>query len=318
MSELLVIDAEAEGRDYSYARPSLAQLWMDGQRFIVRYVRSPFTHAKVVGPLEAAQIRSTGFGLVVVFELNQARPLLGSGAGTIDGTVTREYCQLLGQPYEVPVLAAVDFDTILNGQARPNRPATETKVREYLEGFSSAAGPYRWGVYGDYEAIDIAETLGSALNWQMGARSFSHSAIHPAAHVVQAPELWPQLRYTGLPSDAASDSNLALRPFLSWGPMQLDPPTPQPEPFPLPPYYPTLEDYLMSETTATVIRDERWTVALLVGAGLPEWITGERLAELTGAGVPSIVQKAHPSFPIMAARAGVPDLAPYATGIGAT
>jgi hypothetical protein len=296
----LWIEPGTEGVDYSYARPNLAQLWAEGQRFLVRYVRSPFDHPKVLSPLEADASRAQGFGLLPIFELDKYRPLGGTGAGLIDGTLTREYCRLLGFAPAVSRLVAIDIDTTgINAWI----------VRRYLEGFASGASPDPWGCYGDYDAIELALQLGSTLNIQAAARSWSRSIIHPEAHIIQGPELWAQLDYSGRPSDGATDSLLALRPFITWGPAVPQPPTPIPQP----PYFPELETYYMPATpnTAQMIRDRRYSVVLLVGAGMPEWLTGERVEALAAAGVPMVVEAAHPSFPILAARAGVPNLDQY-------
>lgn len=297
------------GVDFSTAHPDLGLLRRQGNRFVVRYVRRPFTHPKVLRAGETLEIHAADLGAVVVFELDQLRPLQGGDAGRLDGATALEFARLRNIPLQVPQMTAADFDVLTRSVGA--RPENATVVADYLDGFASEVHPYPWGVYGDYEAITLADQLGSVLNWQMGARYASQSRIHPLAHVLQAPELWP-IDYNGPHSTKEVDSNLCLRPFVCWGP---DTAESKPPPRAIPPadYQPEREAYVPA-SLLQMIRDARYSIVLLVGQGTPEWLTPERYAALIAAGVPLVVSAAHPSFDVLANRAGISNLSDFRVG----
>lgn len=283
---------------------------------VARYAKPLSPHSmKWLTPNERDLLHRHRKAIVLVYESFQTRPLAGYGAGVADAGAAMLFGLEIDYPAHAALMVAVDIDTIR--QAYPLTPGNIAAIGQYLAGYADGldvSRHYDPGIYGDYEAIELFKDR-SKLNWQMGARSFSHGLIHPAAHLVQYPEAWKGTglaflgdEYAGPHSAPGIDSNVCLRPFNAWLPTTIsDVPPARP-----PAGYNPDKETDMPTDHAQMIRDARYTVVLLVGAGTPEWLTAERVAALNADGVPGpLVCAAHPSFDVLAARAGIGNLADY-------
>lgn len=316
VTPFITIPAGAALADYSSANVTDQVINTPAWVGAARYTKPLQSHlAKWLTPTERDRLHRARKAIVLVYESFQTRPLAGYNGGLADAAAAMEFALDVHYPEGATLMAAVDIDA--QRQIYPLTPGNLAAIGAYLNGYADGLAVSRYydpGLYGDYEAIELFKGR-SKLNWQMGARSFSHGLIHPAAHLVQYPEAWKATGlahlgddYTGPHSGPGIDSNVCLRPFRAWLPTEVADPIPQPKP---PTYHPEQEPDMPAEA-AQMIRDRRYSLVLLVGAGTPEWLTGERVARYAADGVPGpIVLDAHPSFPILAARAGVTDLAQF-------
>lgn len=301
-----------------YSSPLVINQVLDEPRWsgVARYPRplSPKS-AKWLTPTERDWLHRSDIAIVLVYESFQTRPLAGYGAGMADAAQAELFGMEIDYPQGMAFPVAVDIDAVR--QVYPLTPGNLAAIGGYLDGYAfrlATTNYYEPGVYGDYEAIELFKDR-SKLNWQMGARSFSHSLIHPAAHLVQYPEAWKGTglaflgdEYAGPHSTPGVDSNVCLRSFDAWLPTTInDVPPARP-----PAGYNPDKETDMPTDHVQMIRDARYTVVLLVGAGTPEWLTAERVAALNADGVPGpLVCAAHPSFDVLAARAGIGNLGDY-------
>jgi hypothetical protein len=163
-----------EGVDYSYSRPTPAQLKAAGKQFALRYVSSP-GHAKNLTRVEAAGLKAAGIAIGIVFELTTARALSGRGTGRDDATSARSQVVDLGGPPDGGVIYfAVDFD------AQPDQMPT---ILAYGEGWADVLGKDRCGPYGSYRVCKAFLDAGFDYAWNCA--SWSHGLWEPRAQLQQ-------------------------------------------------------------------------------------------------------------------------------------
>lgn len=231
----------ARGVDYSYGRPNYALLAGLGYRFAVRYQHPNRRHAKVLQAAERDELHGHGMGILLVWEINEARPLAGAQAGADDGRQACERAYELGYPPALPILCA--FDTNIDPRLYPREAG---QARSYGHAFADAATPYGFGVYGDTDVIEMFRGV-SVLNWLPNASSWSTpaSAAQQLVHVRQG----RQQTIAG----CVCDPNTVVRPINSW--------LPTADPAPSVPFPPTIQPGRLS---AAVLDegdpDMKWSV----------------------------------------------------------
>ena len=250
--------AGTRGVDYSYGRPNYAELRRLGYRFAVRYLHPNRRHAKVLSPGERDDLHEHGIGILLVWEINEARPLSGAAAGAYDGREACEFAYELGFPPELPILCA--FDTNID----PKRdPAAATQAFAYGLEFAKNASPYGFGPYGDTDVIEMFRHV-SVLNWLPNASSWS-SLASPAQAIVDVRQGRQQTI-----AGAVCDPNTVVRPIRSWLP------TPDPAPAPPPPI--TITIPAASTAAALFGGPDMWFICARTEdgktpAGLERWVS---------------------------------------------
>jgi hypothetical protein len=151
-----------EGVDYSYSRPTAAQLKAAGKQFALRYVSSS-GHAKNLTRSEADALKTTGIAIGIVYELTASRALDGRATGRTDAASARAQVAALGGPADGGVIYfAVDFDA---------QPHQMDAVMAYGTGWADVLGKGRCGPYGSYRVCKAFLDAGFAYAWQTYAWS---------------------------------------------------------------------------------------------------------------------------------------------------
>ena len=197
-----------KGVDYSFGRPDPAEMRRLGYRFAVRYISTRIDHPKNITAAEIAALHAADIAVLFVWETTATRPVEGRAAGLVDGKASRAWCERLGYPTSVPVLAAVDTDVTTK---------TLQATLAYLDGFAEELGPWPLGIYADTDVIE-AMAGKSVLNWKPNARAWStkpSNLVHVQQHA------------STTVAGAVVDTNTALRPFTAWLPHD-EPSTPPP------------------------------------------------------------------------------------------
>ena len=194
----------AKGVDYSFGRPDPAEMARLGYRFAVRYISTRIDHPKNITADEIKRLHAAGIAVLFVWETTVTRPFDGYAAGAADGKASRAWCERLGCPTSVPVLAAVDTDVTTK---------TLQAVLAYLDGFAEGLGPWPLGIYADTDVIE-AMAGRSVLNWKPNARAWStkpSNLVHVQQHA------------STTVAGGLVDTNTALRPFTAWLPNDAPP-----------------------------------------------------------------------------------------------
>jgi len=205
--------------DYSWARPDLATLKLNGAVGVIRYIGG--TSNKYINRAERASIKDAGLGLALVCEHDELDPLGGYDVGLSHGKTARAAADALGFPHNRPIYAAVDFDAV---------PSQLPRIREYFRGFNDAHDEIRQGAYGS--GLVLRELYDHGLArwyWQTNARGWhGNKADFPQACLRQ------HFRMPFGHLDPGSiDVNDVIRP--DWGQDDWVPfvPAPAPAPHPL-------------------------------------------------------------------------------------
>lgn len=154
------------GCDYSQARPSKAQLDVNGLSFCCRYVLDAARDAgKRFTVTEARQLTGWGKKIVTNFEYSVGGALLGFNQGVIDAKIALAEMKMLeaaGAPKGRPIYFSMDKDIFIS---------QIPQVLRYAEGCASVIGKNRVGLYGEYDLIDAAGKAGYKWLWQTYAWS---------------------------------------------------------------------------------------------------------------------------------------------------
>jgi|SRR6267378_480680 len=163
-----------EGVDYSYSKPTTAELKAAGKTFVCRYL-SYLPSAKVITSAELRDLHAAGIGVVFNWEHNSGDMLQGHGIGVNQATEAKRQMAALGVPNNIPVYFSCDRDITTAPQMNA--------VASYLVGASSVLGHSRIGVYGEYDVVNYMLTTYAAWGWQ--ARAWSGARISAEAHLYQ-------------------------------------------------------------------------------------------------------------------------------------
>lgn len=263
------------GADYAArtTRAAVAVLHAAMVGYVVRYICGDPSNPKTLTLPERALLWASGFGIVLVFERSEKRPLTGAAAGRADGLLAARDVQALGYPADrVALLVAFDIDVTAS-----NRSVCVAYWFAFVAAYRSVLGPAALvGEYGDW---DMIEALGDAsdLHWQPNASFWSSiwrvnrwfSRTHPLAHVKQ--------RRTVNAPGLSYDPNDTLRPFPVWYPTPDTAPTPTPTPAPTP-----LEDDMAKHYKTDDGDIAEWAVS----GGIAVWIrNGQHREQLIMGGV---------------------------------
>jgi hypothetical protein len=212
------VKAGERGVDFSFAKPPPHRLLELGYTFVVGYISiPPATAAKNISQAECEAYLAAGLKVLLVWEMSATRPNLGAPAGALDGRNASFQAAIRGYPEDVPILAAVDTNSV---------PTNIAAHADYLEAFADNCGPYPIGVYGDTDILTRCNGLWR-IGWVPNAWSWSGSSRANAeakaralgAHVLQR---------TGFHIDGlwAVDPNDVIADFPAWGTVTEPPPEP--------------------------------------------------------------------------------------------
>lgn len=153
--------------DYSFSRPtSPAALYTLGIRLVARYLSNP-PNTKNLSALEAQGLLAAGIGILLNWESEAGRPLLGGEAGSADGLVAAAVAESCGAPHGLTIYYSCDRDVDVT-----NASQMVTVTAYYLAAKVATAGRYRVGVYGEADLIDYLVNAGAVDGeWQTYAWS---------------------------------------------------------------------------------------------------------------------------------------------------
>lgn len=145
--------------DYSWARPSPADIKAAGYDGVIRYLSHE--PGKDLSGGERDRLFAVGLSVGLVWETAADRPRSGYPAGLADGREANARADALGWPVTKPIAYAVDYDPV--GDYEP--------VRSYFDGASDAGGrPV--AVYGPYGVLeDLGAHRPVDCYWQCAAMS---------------------------------------------------------------------------------------------------------------------------------------------------
>lgn len=151
--------------DYSFARPTPAQLRANGVVGVLRYLApdDPNTHGKLLLPAERDLLLNGGLDIALNFEWYEGRCNEGAMAGTADGATALAEAKALRYPQGKCIYFSHDTG-VYNWQAID---AYFRSARDGLQGY------YKIGAYGSYELIQHLHDAGLIdKGWQTLAWSF--------------------------------------------------------------------------------------------------------------------------------------------------
>lgn len=184
------------GADYSWYRPSMAQLDQANVGFVARYlVPQSWGSGKALTVGEARQLLGSGRTILLNYEWSASSAKGGYYAGVRDAQNAEVARREVGAPDNLPIYLSIDYDE--------RNPAV---VVTYLNGAASVLGKARTGVYGGYYAVRAAEDAGFSWTWQTyawsGGRWDSRADVHQYANGA----LW----------GGQGDKNRLVRDFGGW------------------------------------------------------------------------------------------------------
>jgi hypothetical protein len=203
------VKAGEKGVDFSFAKPPGDRLLELGYTFVVGYISVPPSNpAKNISKAQCEAYIAAGLKVLLVWEQTATTPNQGALVGTSNGRDAKLLAEARGYPTDVPILTAVDTNTVIL-----NIAAQEA----YVRAFAVACAPYPIGIYGDTDILSRCQGLWR-IGWVPNAWSWSGSsrlnteakARALGAHVLQR---------TGYHIDNswAVDPNEAIADFPAWG-----------------------------------------------------------------------------------------------------
>lgn len=148
--------------DYSFSRANAAQLQAAGIKLASRYLsHSP---AKNLSTAEAADLHAHHIDILLNWESDAGRPLLGAGAGDSDGRDAAALAESLGASRGCTIYYSCDRDV--------NSSEWDTIAAYYRAAGQATAGHYKVGMYGEADAVDEMHRRGLITSeWQSSAWS---------------------------------------------------------------------------------------------------------------------------------------------------
>ena len=172
----------AEGVDYSFSRPTPAQLKAAGKTFACRYVGTP-SSGKNTDPAEVAALHAAGIGVVANFEGYRAGWMSGGRQAGIDAAkAAHADATACGMPPDRPIYFSADYNATYDQY--------KTQIRPSLQGAASVLGARRVGIYGGVWQVTWAHEDGVAP-WMWQTYAWSRDSVtgqtiwYPHAHIRQ-------------------------------------------------------------------------------------------------------------------------------------
>lgn len=148
--------------DYSWGRPDPGALARAGVKLVSRYLSHD--SSKNLSAAEANALHAAHIDIVLNWESDAGRPLLGAAAGAADGRDAASLAHSLGVPYGCTIYYSCDRD-ITSGQF-------DTVAAYYRAAGQATAGRYNVGIYGEADIVDAMHARGVVTSeWQTFAWS---------------------------------------------------------------------------------------------------------------------------------------------------
>lgn len=166
-----------QGCDYSFSKPTPAQLRAAGMRFVIRYIGTPQS-AKNLTRAEADALQAAGLALVSNYEAGNAGWMQGGyAAGVAAANAAHPDAVRCGMPPTRPIYFSADYNATLDQY--------KTQIKPCLEGAGSVlGGPGRVGVYGSVYVVTWAMQDGVA-DWGWQTYAWSQGQWYPNAQLQQ-------------------------------------------------------------------------------------------------------------------------------------
>jgi hypothetical protein len=195
--------------DYSYARPTPADVTASGYVGVMRYLS--FSEGKNLTKTEAKALHDRKLAIGLVWETTATRATQGAGAE--DHAKAEQQAKALGYPDGCPIFYAVDEDV------------APVKVLAYFRGAYGAKRTHPVGTYGSKSVCEGVHGAGvTDYMWQTAA--WSGGDLSPLAHVYQ------RIGHEAPPIPGGGyDENVVCNRLPMWGPdgvVHLAPPGDQP------------------------------------------------------------------------------------------
>lgn len=213
-----------KGVDYSYARPTGAQLKAAGINAAMRYITDPGSGNKGITWAEWQDLGNHGVAIGLVWELDNEAALQGFAQGVTDATRAQHNLNALaankgGPSAKRPLYFAVDFD------------ATPSKVKGYFQGVVSVIGLARTGVYGSGAVLDYLFTNKLAsFGWYVKVAS-----AWGGGHVPKTANVHVQQIQNGVKLGSGTVDMNQMRSTGNWGQKAVILSKPAPKPIPIVP-----------------------------------------------------------------------------------
>jgi hypothetical protein len=206
-----VIRTGERGVDFSFSKPPAARLVELGYNFVVGYISiPPASPSKNLTKAQCEAYIAAGLKVLVVWEMDAARPNKGATYGELDGKAARLEAIKLGYPVdEVSIITACDLNSFLDNIDQHER---------YVRGFHKTSEQEFIGLYGDTDILARTTDVWN-IGWvPVGAWAWSGTSYANAvakahaigAHVLQQRGFWLDNQWAVDPNDAIAD-------FPAWG-----------------------------------------------------------------------------------------------------
>lgn len=150
------------GIDYSFSKPTPAQIKAAGKTFVCRYL-SYLPNPKVITKAELQALHAAGIGVVFNWEYRSGDMLKGHDTGVQHAAEAKKQMTALGVPNNIPVYFSCDVNVTTAAQ--------RSAVAGYVLGARSILGQKGAGLYGQYSIIEDLVPDFAALGWQTYAWS---------------------------------------------------------------------------------------------------------------------------------------------------
>lgn len=193
--------ATALGLDFSYARPTPAQIKSVGYAFAMRYLSWEFATPQSVGKNitkpEMDSYHAAGLSVGFVWESLADRALGGAANGAADGAEAGRQLDALGVPRSIPVFWALDVDDRGYWNPMPT-------LKAYGDAFARACGHFSFP-YGSNRVIDY---FGGGWQTQAWSDDFGRA-------VSQHAFLYQRSGGSRIPD---TDENVLMNAYALWAP----------------------------------------------------------------------------------------------------
>jgi hypothetical protein len=160
----------AEGVDYSFDKPSPAQLRAAGKTFACLYV-SDSASGKNMTPGEVRDLHANGIAVVAVYQTSRGFMISGFADGRHAATAGIALATSCGMPAGRPLYFALDTEPASLSAA------DWLRVRAFCDGAAAAIGRDRVGVYGGVDAIERLVPDAARWGWQTRAWSVRNGVV---------------------------------------------------------------------------------------------------------------------------------------------
>lgn len=209
-----LLPAGSFGVDYSFGRPSIADMQTLETRFASRYIciDNPLTHGKLVTIDEVRRLADAGILMMINYEQGESTTFGGETAGRKHGKVAADWRHYLQMPADLAIVISTDV-----GVTSSQYPAISDFCAAFMEESGGPVGHY----HGTILCAHLEARGLNDLTWMAMATSWSPGGETAAVHVRQKGYVL-----------GVCDANYVRKPtpFWNYNGEPLPPPPPPPPP----------------------------------------------------------------------------------------